>query len=441
MSVSPVIQSGYLSERLLPRSVPPFRVSETTAEVLEDSRPVRGGRNAVPVRITGLRGRDTAVLFKGGERTVLCSGTVSYFKGQILLVSGVSSSKGMKDVLFADRDDIVTAGWTNRIYIFRAGIIKRVEKRISSLNHVPGSLLSAFLLGRKDSADSPLVSSFIRSGAAHLLALSGMHLGIITGFFMFLLTPLLGRKISFYLTLPVMIFYLFLTGVSPSLLRSLMLIVLTGVILTGYGRPYLPRLLSIVVVIHLLMDPRAADSVSFKLSYLALAGILWLGESVYRTLPGILPPVVRGILSASLSAQAATLPVAACYFGAVYPAGIVSSLVLSPLAAFFLPLGIIFILLPPPAFRILSPVLNILGAALFRSAGFFSRMPAVPASPGKAAALLTLILLGGILKTGTNGAAEKLRLGKRVKKISRRKRVCNAQEVRSKLSCFPRRKR
>lgn len=397
-----------------------YRITGLTGLVLEDSRPVGGGKNSCVIRMTASTGEDCTEVAERGEYIVFYSGRRIYFKGQIIRVGSSPAVLEGTEFVFAGKREIFSVGWRNGVYTFRSSLIRMVEKKTAYLTPVAGSLLSAFLLGRKDSYKNPVFENFIHAGAAHLLALSGMHLGILAGAALYILTPILGKRRAFYVSIPIMIFYLFLAGASPSLLRALLLMILAGIILLEYGNPHLPHLLVVVIMIHLLLNPEAADSISFKLSYLALAGILLFWGPLYRIFPGIIPPCVRGILSASISAQITTLPVVVSCFGVVYPSGIFSSLILAPLVAFFLLAGIIYILLPSTAAGVFSLFMNIVEKMLSGSAGIFSKFPSLPLPAGKApliaameAVLLTLIILAGILADKRhNGTFKKLRLGK-----------------------------
>ncbi len=397
-----------------------YRITGLTGLVIEDSRPAGGGKNSCLLRMTVSTGEYCTEVARRGEYIMFYPGRNSYFKGQIIRI--VSSPVLLEGTgfIFAGKEDIFSVGWRNGVYAFRSSLIRMVEKKTAYLTPAAGSLLSAFLLGRKDSYKNPVFENFIHAGAAHLLALSGMHLGILAGAALYILTPVLGKRRSFYVSIPIMTFYLFLSGASPSLLRALLLMILAGILLLEYGNPHLPHLLVIVIMIHLLLNPEAADSISFKLSYLALAGILLLGEPLYRFLPGLIPPWVRGILSASISAQVTTLPVVVSCFGVVYPAGIFSSLILAPLVALFLLAGILYSVLPSAAAGVLSLCMNMVEKMLSGSAGFFSKIPSLPLPAEKApliaaveAVLLTLIILAGILADkGHNGTFKKLRLSK-----------------------------
>lgn len=397
----------------------PYRITRIEGTVSGDSRPLKGDRNVLILDIEGTEGSDTMELSFRGKCTVFYSGRRRYYRGQQLRLSGeIRFNKEREVYIYADKGGIKEAGWIGSIYRLRSGIIQHTGRKISTLNVISSDLLSAFLLGRKDNVSSPVFRDFIRAGTAHLLALSGMHLGIITGFIIVVLLPVFGKKTAFYLSVPVTAFYIFLTGASPSIVRAFIFMLLGGVVHIKKGRADPLILLSVAVVIHLTLSPGSAESLSFRLSYLALAGILLFQKRVSRILPGIIPPGVRGILSASISAQITTIPLSLIYFGTIYPSGIISTVVMAPLVTLFLLTGMLFVLLPFSS-GILSAVVNTAGTVLSRTASLFSRIPSVsvPAKSVYPAVLMELLILTMIFLVRyaviwrNNGASEKLRLG------------------------------
>ncbi|MDR0708619.1 MAG: ComEC/Rec2 family competence protein, partial [Spirochaetaceae bacterium] len=97
-----------------------------------------------------------------------------------------------------------------------------------------------------------------------------------------------------------------------------------------------PLLLAAAFLLQLLIWPSSGDSLSFILSYLALAGILFIGEAVHNLLRGTAPELLSQPLSASLGAFIATAPVTAAFFGIIQTAGILAGLVIVPLTTLFM---------------------------------------------------------------------------------------------------------
>ena len=100
------------------------------------------------------------------------------------------------------------------------------------------------------------------------------------------------------------------------------------------------NLLSISGIAILLGDPFQASSLSFQLSFLALAGILAIGPLVQRPLEGRVPRFILLPLAMSIGAQVATLPLVVARFGVYYPSGLLAGLVLVPLTTAFLWAGL-----------------------------------------------------------------------------------------------------
>ena len=124
------------------------------------------------------------------------------------------------------------------------------------------------------------MEGFAQAGLAHLLAISGLHIGLLMLLFRFILWPLrLLRKGDLFLSLTVISLlwsYAFFVGASPSVLRA---VTLFSAIQLGYVvQRKLPTayLVLLSMVILLFVSPRLILQLGFQLSYLAVFGILFL---------------------------------------------------------------------------------------------------------------------------------------------------------------------
>jgi competence protein ComEC len=127
------------------------------------------------------------------------------------------------------------------------------------------------------------------------------------------------------------------------------------------GKPL--SLLCMAFIIQLLFQSESGISLSFILSYLALAGILTLGETLRNLFRGRLPEVLSGSLCASLGAFIVTAPVVALFFGSLRPIGIVAGLFLAPLSSLFMVLALAALaasFLPLPLWNLLDFLLTLL---------------------------------------------------------------------------------
>lgn len=153
-----------------------------------------------------------------------------------------------------------------------------------------GALLRALLSGRRDLLDPATVSAFRRSGAAHILALSGLHLGILCLGLRAMLS-VLGRSpaalcLRSILTIGTALFYALMTGASPSIVRATLFISLGEVLrlFPGRRRSNL-RIYCSALLLQLCFSPGVIASLGFQLSYLAMLGIF----SLFPVLEGWFP--------------------------------------------------------------------------------------------------------------------------------------------------------
>ena len=212
-------------------------------------------------------------------------------------------------------------------------------------------ILSALTLGYRENLDKDVQRSFSVSGAMHVLAVSGLHTGIVWGIVVWLLTlggwfkPLWEEKWKRWLLNIIAIvliwMYAFVTGLSPSVMRSALMLSFWA--LSGLLEKQISRwnpLLSAAVII-LIINPLALWSVSFQLSFAAVAGIMLIGQKMQRSisLKGRMLQYVGGLMLVSVAAQIATMPLTMHYFGQTSNYFALTNLVVIPMAGVLLVLG------------------------------------------------------------------------------------------------------
>lgn len=221
----------------------------------------------------------------------------------------------------------------------RMALLEKFQSRQSgSYASAPvwGGLASALLLGFRDDLDMELNEAFKNSGCSHILALSGMHLAIISAVLAFFLRRPLGIRWASLVGAVFIVFYIFVAGSQASLVRSGIMYLIGTFAIWGLLKGKALSLLCMAFVIQLLFQSNSGTSLSFILSYLALAGILTLGESLRKLFRGRLPEIISGSFSASLGAFIFTAPVVAYYFGSLKPIGILAGLIIVPLSSLFM---------------------------------------------------------------------------------------------------------
>jgi ComEC/Rec2-related protein len=293
-----------------------------------------------------------------GSALLILDGDWRFAMGQVIAVhKGISASQADgtgKYIAFAKRNDLDDLGFSSPIWMLRNAFRKGIDVSLGLVGYPASALLEALVIGSREDIPADLSEGFIKTGSFHVLSLSGLNVAVI-----FALVGLLfgfsgSRALKFVLGTAVLVFYQFIAGPIPSLLRATIMLIIGGfgLILDRDGEPL--NLLSIAGILILIVDPLQLRSLSFQLSFLALAGILAIGPLIVRPMEGRLPSGILSGFAASAGAQLATLPVIIVSFGAYYPSGLAASLVLVPLVTMFLWLGLFWL----PA----SPLLVALGA-------------------------------------------------------------------------------
>ncbi|MDR0473899.1 MAG: ComEC/Rec2 family competence protein [Treponema sp.] len=261
-----------------------------------------------------------------------------------------------------------------------------------------GGLASALLLGVRDNMDNDLAAAFRDAGCSHVLALSGMHLALLSGLLAFFLRRIFGFRPAVIAGGLFIIFYVYLAGGQPSLVRAAVMYLLGAVCILGFLKRDTFNLLCLAFLLQMVFQTESALSVSFILSYLALAGILTFGEAILSLFRGRIPEIIGSGLAASLGAFIATVPVVAVYFGTLRPAGIAAGLVIVPAASLFMiiALAAMILLFPLP---VLFPVFDFILTFLYRVieflVSFAGKAPGLKAAP--VTSLIICLILAALI--------------------------------------------
>ena len=313
----------------------------------------------------------------GGEVLVWVRGGQMMFKGQEIIVEAEPApslkSGRFAYVCWADQGQIQAGGFRRPVDSLRVGFFSVIQRRIRDLEPPVAALLSALLLGRREELQHSLYQQFRYSGSLHLLALSGLHLGILYFFLSLLLRFVRDRRARRLAAAALLLGYVFLVGWRPSLERAVVMLLMAslGYVLDRELHPL--NLLCLAASFLLVLHPYYAFDLSFQLSFVSLLGILLLGPYLYRLWQPYLPKLIGWPLAISLSAQIGTAPLVLFHFGAVHPVGVPAALVLIPLITLFLGAGLLFVglsVLPISISTLFAETLLL----LYRSIAFFLRI-------------------------------------------------------------------
>lgn len=258
---------------------------------------------------------------------------------------------------------------------FRHGASESIDRAVGDRE---GDFLKAILLGQRWLIEPEEQDAFTRTGLAHILAISGLHIGYLVALLSWIQSLLRLRKgTALLLQAAILIFYCLMTGASPSVTRAVImsLIYLGG---RGLGRKSdLINSAGTAAFLILLIRPADILEISFQLSFLAVCSIGLFHEPIQRAL-GFLPKKMASLIAVGLSAQLGTLPLIAYYFNILSPVSVPANLLVLPV------LGIVtaggFLLIPlgwafPAAAGIAAVPIRFLCSLIFLVIDFAARLP------------------------------------------------------------------
>jgi competence protein ComEC len=298
----------------------------------------------------------------------------------------------------------------------RHGLMVKAQRTLRGNLGERAGMAEALVLARRDGLDPGVREHFVAAGLAHLLAISGLHIGIIAGGVLTMalrggLSALPARGVALGLTL----IYVLLLGAPQPASRAVLQFGLLAIGLVLQRPADAWALLATAALVLMVRDPLAVLDAGVQLSFAGIGGLLAFRAPLMERLPRRLPRWFRDALAASIAASAATSPIAAIHFGQFAPIGILSSVVATPLVALLLPvLGCVLLLgaaapalAPLPAF-VADVMLGVLDHGVRFTAGL----------PGGGSALswhlwlsgmlaaLTAVLVRSLLREASDGAAD-----------------------------------
>ena len=243
-----------------------------------------------------------------------------------------------------------------------------------------GGLLLALLSASKEYTSSAFSESFRLAGLSHILALSGMHVSIFSGITEKTFKNIFGKNKTQIISLCSVILFVWFAGLSPSLARALISTIILFLIKKIGIKMQVLEVLCLSFLIQIMILPQDSSAISFILSYLALFGILTLGELIKPFLTKFLGSNLTSSVSASIGAVLMTSPISAFIWGYITPIGIISTIIISPLVTFFLVFGLISVILClifPFLSYPLGTILQIVYYVIEKVAFLFAKVPPI----------------------------------------------------------------
>ncbi len=254
--------------------------------------------------------------------------------------------QGISEVMHAEHISLAGESEGSTFYHRLHELRQRLASSIAASVPEPQAALGqATLLGMRRNIPTELTEAFRRTGTSHLLAISGLHVGILLASSLAVSAALLGRRHHLHLIAPLLVIwgYGLLSGMSPSAVRAcIMGSVLLATMAFGRQRGALAPL-GLAAAVMVAITPNVLHSISFQLSFTAVAGIAALSPALSGAMRALMlrqsvqHPSLRGALAAtadmlgvSLAATAATLPLIAYHFERVSTLGVPATLLTLP---------------------------------------------------------------------------------------------------------------
>lgn len=212
------------------------------------------------------------------------------------------------------------------------------------------ALVKALLTGDRTELDRDLVQAYSNTGVVHIMAISGLHLGLIYLFLVRLtqIIPFLRRSNIFKITVVLagIWFFAFMTGCSPSVMRAAVMFSFLSLGILKKIKTTTYNFWAAAAFILLWFNPLLLFNVGFQLSFLAVLGILVVQRPVYNwfSFQNKLADYLWQLMSVSIAAQLFTMPLCLYYFHQFPVLFLVANLVAIPLASTGLWLGVILLM-------------------------------------------------------------------------------------------------
>lgn len=227
-----------------------------------------------------------------------------------------------------------------------------IQARLGALYPEQGGLVEALVLARKEGLSPEIREAFARAGTAHLLAISGFHVGVVAGLLLLAGGWLgLSHPARFLVGSAGVWGYVLLIGLPDAAFRAALILTLLSAGRFRHRAVAPLGALASAFLVSLLVDPGALLRPGFQLSFAGALGLmLWarpLGQrlSSFRTVP--VPPIVASGVAAGVAATLATLPLVGWHFGRISVVGIPVTLLAAPFVTLAIP-GILLTLLFSP---------------------------------------------------------------------------------------------
>ncbi|MEZ4810605.1 MAG: ComEC/Rec2 family competence protein [Allomuricauda sp.] len=232
---------------------------------------------------------------------------------------------------------------------FREYSISKLKKQDFGEDEL--AVIQALLLGQRDDISENTYNNYKNAGAVHILAVSGLHVGILLFLMQFLLSPLdrfpKGKVLKLAIIVGLLWAYAFVAGLSPSIVRAVTMFSFVAYALYLNRPTNSFNIIALSMLFILLVKPLMLFQVGFQMSYAAVLSIVWIYPKLQRFWfpDNIIVRKTWQLLSVSVAAQLGVLPVSLYYFHQFPSLFFISNLLIIPFLGLILGLGVLIVVL------------------------------------------------------------------------------------------------
>ncbi|MDA9253888.1 ComEC family competence protein [Flavobacteriaceae bacterium] len=297
------------------------------------------------------------------------------------------AKQGIHQQVYATKQELLLLDQTSTSFLeFIAAFRLKIQQSLQQYDFSEDELaiMNALLLGQRQDISKELTANYSKAGAIHILAVSGLHVGIILWMLSFVLKPLerykKGKVIKLVLVLLFLWFFAVLAGMSASVTRAVTMFSAIAIGQFFNKRNAIEQSLIFSMFLLLLLKPLFLFDVGFQLSYLAVFGIIWVQPVFYQLWKPKYYIIDKGwqLITVSTAAQLGVLPISLFYFHQFPGLFFLSNLLIIPFLGVILVTGIIVLglsyltILPVFLVDIYSGIISILN----RLVAFIARQEA-----------------------------------------------------------------
>lgn len=242
--------------------------------------------------------------------------------------------------------EVISCNNGNIIMRWLKGFSIKLKENLSKLlNEKELGIVKGVVLGDTSDLDEDIKENFTNSSLSHMLAVSGAHVSyVIMTVSLIFQSKNFGKKTTKIITMLVLIIFMIITNMSPSVTRAVICMIINIFAGLIYKRPDTINALAISIIFTLILNPFSLFNIGLQLSYAGTIGIICFSKLIEAKSKNKIKKYIYDSIIVSTSANLVSFPLMAYYFNTISLNFIISNLVVSPVLGLIIILGIITLL-------------------------------------------------------------------------------------------------